>query len=91
MKPPALDSSFRFPPDHCFTPDRIATEYRMLIRGYLAQAEHLFSTEARVQEIRDCATRIYELTTALSAHELRTYFAPVEKSVSRETSEGDDQ
>lgn len=89
MKPPSLDQTFKFPPDHCFTPDRIATEYRMLILGYVDQMNLLFRTESRVQEIRDCATRIYELTTALSAHELRTYFAPIkrEENVSRETAE----
>jgi hypothetical protein len=71
-----LDTRFRFPDDHRFTPDRIATEYRMLIRGYLDQMSYLFGSDPKAQEIRDCATRIYELTTALSAHELQKHFRP---------------
>lgn len=76
MRPAPLDARFRFPDEHRFTPDRIATEYRMLIRGYLEQMNYLFGTDPRAQEIRDCATRIYELTAALSAHELHKHFHP---------------
>ncbi len=74
--PTTLDARFRFPEDHRFTPDRIATEYRMLIRGYLDQMNYLFGTDPKAQEIRDCATRIYELTAGLSAHELQKHFRP---------------
>lgn len=79
MIPATLDTRFRFPDEHRFTPDRIATEYRMLIRGYLDQMNYLFATDPRAQEIRDCATRIYELTAGLSAHELQKHFRPPER------------
>lgn len=59
-----------FTPEHTFTPDRIAMEYRMLIVGYLNQAQALLSQNMGVQEFGNCIVRIHELARGILAHEL---------------------
>lgn len=73
-KDPALlaqpGSGFRFPERKSFSPDRETSELRLVIAGWLKQAEAAVTSNIGVQELRDATFRAAELVIALSAREL---------------------
>lgn len=63
-------SGFRFPPRTSFGADLATTELRLVILGWLRQAEQVINTNGGVQELRDAVFRASELTIAVSARVL---------------------
>lgn len=74
-------SGFRFPPKTPFYTDLSTTEIRLVIIGWLAQAEQLAKgSNGGVQELRDAIFRLEELIVGLSIRHLTIYKDEQEKS-----------
>lgn len=63
-------SGFQFPAKQGFSLDRDTSELRMLIIGWLKQAEMIATANGGIQELREAVFRVTDLTIALSAREI---------------------
>lgn len=65
-------SGFRFPTGHSVQSDQVTSELRMVILGWLKQAQ-LAAEQGGVQQLRDAVFRAAELTIGLSAREIAVH------------------
>lgn len=63
-------SGYRFQPRHDFANDQSTIEIRLVIMGWLKQAQDIAASGAGMQELRDAVFRAAELVVALSASEI---------------------
>ena len=83
VNPEALaqrNSGFKFPPRMAFTEDMATTETRLVILGWLRQAQDIISSSGGVAELREIIFRLNDLVIFLSAQQLAAHLKSQKKA-----------